>query len=57
MVVNNYAQYCSIVKTGIGNVTMILGGEVDAGKSTRFTAYFPSDWHQFGMLSLQMAAL
>lgn len=28
--VNNYAQYCSIVRTGIGNHTLILGGEVDA---------------------------
>lgn len=30
-IVNNYAQYCSIVKTGIGNTTMVIGGEVDAG--------------------------
>ncbi|KAJ5718693.1 decapping endonuclease targeting mRNA [Penicillium malachiteum] len=29
-VVNNSAQYCSVVKTGIGSVRMILGGEVDA---------------------------
>ena len=29
MVVNNHAQYCSIVKTGIGKAKMILGGEVD----------------------------
>ncbi len=29
-IVNNHAQYCSIVKTGIGNTVMILGGEVDA---------------------------
>ena len=39
-VVNNYAQYCSIVKTGIGKAKMIIGGEVDAGKPTfdrRFT--------------------
>lgn len=28
--VNNYAQYCSIVRTGIGNHTLILAGEVDA---------------------------
>ena len=32
-VVNNYAQYCSVVKTGIGKAKMIIGGEVDAGKS------------------------
>jgi RAT1-interacting protein len=28
--VSNYAQYCSIVRTGLGKVKMILGGEVDA---------------------------
>jgi RAT1-interacting protein len=33
-IVNNHAQYCSVVKTGIGNTVMILGGEVDAGKET-----------------------
>jgi RAT1-interacting protein len=31
-IVNNHAQYCSVVKTGIGNTVMVLGGEVDAGK-------------------------
>ena len=30
MIVNNYAQYCSVVKTGIGKAKMVLGGEVDA---------------------------
>lgn len=30
-VVDNYAQYCSICKTGIGSTTMIIGGEVDGG--------------------------
>jgi RAT1-interacting protein len=29
-VVSNKAQYCSIVRTGIGPVSMIMGGEVDA---------------------------
>lgn len=29
-VVSNYAQYCSVVKTGIGNLDMVIGGEVDA---------------------------
>lgn len=29
-VVSNYAQYCSVVKTGIGKAKMIIGGEVDA---------------------------
>jgi RAT1-interacting protein len=33
-IVNNHAQYCSIVKTGIGSTVMILGGEVDAGMDT-----------------------
>jgi len=32
-VVDNHAQYCSIVKTGIGKAKMIIGGEVDAGMS------------------------
>ena len=32
-IVNNHAQYCSIVKTGIGKAKLIIGGEVDAGKS------------------------
>jgi RAT1-interacting protein len=30
-VVSNKAQYCSIVKTGMGPYSMIMGGEVDAG--------------------------
>ncbi|KAL8771337.1 MAG: hypothetical protein Q9209_003243 [Squamulea sp. 1 TL-2023] len=30
LVVNNHAQYCSIVRTGIGKSRLILGGEVDA---------------------------
>ncbi|KAI9697938.1 MAG: decapping endonuclease targeting mRNA [Candelina mexicana] len=29
-IVNNYAQYCSVVKTGIGKVRLVIGGEVDA---------------------------
>ena len=28
-VVNNFAQYCSVVKTGIGKAKLIIGGEVD----------------------------
>jgi RAT1-interacting protein len=31
-VVDNYAQYCSVAKTAIGGVELILGGEVDASK-------------------------
>lgn len=30
MVVSNYAQYCSIVRTGFGKIKMVIGGEVDA---------------------------
>ncbi|KAJ5985116.1 hypothetical protein N7499_008606 [Penicillium canescens] len=30
VIVNNAAQYCSVVRTGIGNTRMVLGGEVDA---------------------------
>ena len=33
-VVNNYAQYCSIVRTGIGKAKLVIGGEVDACKSS-----------------------
>ncbi|QSS50340.1 HLA class III protein Dom3z [Histoplasma capsulatum var. duboisii H88] len=29
-VVNNKAQYCSIVRTGIGGCKLVIGGEVDA---------------------------
>lgn len=30
-VVNNKSQYCSVVRTGIGKVRLVIGGEVDAG--------------------------
>ncbi|KAL2837276.1 RAI1-domain-containing protein [Aspergillus pseudodeflectus] len=30
LVVNNNAQYCSVVRTGIGRSRLVLGGEVDA---------------------------
>lgn len=30
LVVNNNAQYCSVVRTGIGSTRLIIGGEVDA---------------------------
>lgn len=36
MVVNNHAQYCSIVQTGIGNTGLIIGGEVDGGTYPSF---------------------
>jgi RAT1-interacting protein len=29
-VVNNKAQYCSVVRTGLGKTVLCLGGEVDA---------------------------
>lgn len=32
-VVSNYAQYCSVVRTGMGDASIVLGGEVDAGTS------------------------
>lgn len=35
-VVNNKAQYCSVVRTGLGKTVLCLGGEVDAGKSALF---------------------
>ncbi|OJD31619.1 protein rai1 [Diplodia corticola] len=28
-IVSNYAQYCSIVKTGVGDMNIVIGGEVD----------------------------
>ena len=34
-IVNNHAQYCSIVRTGFGKVKMVLGGEVDAVWDTK----------------------
>lgn len=33
--VSNYAQYCSIVRTGFGKSKMIIGGEVDAVFDTK----------------------
>lgn len=33
MMVRNHAQYCSVVKTGIGKARLIIGGEVDASTS------------------------
>lgn len=30
-VVNNHAQYVSVVRTGIGSTNLVIGGEVDAG--------------------------
>lgn len=33
--VSNYAQYCSIVRTGLGKTKMVIGGEVDAVFDTK----------------------
>ena len=45
MTVNNKAQYCSIVKTGIGKTRLILGGEVDAIWDCRpFKKDSPINW-------------
>lgn len=38
-IVDNHAQYCSVVRTGMGAVKMIIGGEVDAGKINRNLSY------------------
>ena len=32
--VSNYAQYCSVVRTGFGKASLVIGGEVDAGVLT-----------------------
>lgn len=32
-IVSNKAQYCSVVRTGIGKTVLCLGGEVDASES------------------------
>lgn len=34
-VVNNNSQYCSVVRTGIGSSSIVIGGEVDAGKPSQ----------------------
>lgn len=47
-IVNNHAQYCSVVKTGIGNTVMILGGEVDAGKYPTSLAFYETNQTSMG---------
>lgn len=42
-VVNNHAQYVSVVRTGIGKAKMIIGGEVDAGKKISSRASIEPD--------------
>ena len=46
-VVNNHAQYCCVVKTGIGGMRLILGGEVDAG---RWPHDFSQSWSDFSLV-------
>lgn len=36
-IVDNYAQYCSLCRTGIAGVSMIIAGEVDGGKNSHTT--------------------
>ncbi|EPE34132.1 Protein RAI1 [Glarea lozoyensis ATCC 20868] len=43
-VVTNYAQYCSVVRTGIGNNILILGGEVDAVWDSKPVDGGPINW-------------
>ena len=50
MIVSNKAQYCSVVKTGIGKAKLVIGGEVDA--CMRFLTYItgnPADSPQYGI--------
>lgn len=43
--VSNYAQYCSVVRTGFGSTKVILGGEVDAVNGTKPDEMgVPVDW-------------
>ncbi|PBP16752.1 hypothetical protein BUE80_DR012588 [Diplocarpon rosae] len=43
-IVNNHAQYCSVVKTGIGDTVMVLGGEVDAIWDSKPSNGGPTNW-------------
>jgi RAT1-interacting protein len=47
-VVSNYAQYCSVVQTGIGGIGMIIGGEVDAGKCITLSTTFAKSKSSMG---------
>ena len=55
-IVNNHAQYCSVVKTGIGSTVMILGGEVDAGTDYFQASPAISDFQQCGITSPKTVA-
>ncbi|KAE8446141.1 Protein rai1 [Mollisiaceae sp. DMI_Dod_QoI] len=43
-VVSNHAQYCSIVRTGIGNSVLVIGGEVDAIWDSKPSDGGPINW-------------
>lgn len=44
-VVSNYAQYCSIVRTGFGKTKIVIGGEVDAIETYKpKDKTLPIDW-------------
>ncbi|RMD42532.1 hypothetical protein DV735_g2592, partial [Chaetothyriales sp. CBS 134920] len=44
-VVSNYAQYCSIVRTGFGKTKIVIGGEVDAVMAFKpDNKTTPTDW-------------
>jgi len=38
-IVNNKAEYCSVVRTGIGKTELVIGGEVDAGRYVPIARY------------------
>ncbi|CAN8095917.1 unnamed protein product [Discula destructiva] len=43
-VVNNKAQYCSVVRTGVGKTVLCLGGEVDAIWDSKPSPGAPINW-------------
>lgn len=43
-IVNNHAQYCSVVRTGIGGTILVLGGEVDALWDSKPEPGEPINW-------------
>ncbi|RFU26891.1 hypothetical protein B7463_g9439, partial [Scytalidium lignicola] len=43
-IVNNHAQYCSVVRTGIGNTSIVIGGEVDGVWDEKPSDGMPANW-------------
>lgn len=43
-IVSNHAQYCSVVRTGIGNSVLVIGGEVDAIWDSKPSDGKPINW-------------